>query len=334
MMASESLTSRLQAFQALPILFAPFWLVALNTAVATVLSIPNDWHHLLELISHFRVQNFASAILCVIIFASYRFFKVAGFMLLIAAINFAYLYPWYLTEQSHSVTVDFENTSASHELRVVHSNVHTANDDYEKFLEFVRGVDPDILVVQEVNESWVQELAVLRTEMPYGEIISREDNFGIGVLSKIPLSAIEGIDLGRARLPSLKAKFKWTDKDVTLLTTHPLPPISTEYYQYRNEQISAVAQWAQKREEANTIVIGDFNSTMWSEDYKPLVDASGLRNAAKGLGIFPTWPAALPLLMIPIDHCFVSDNFQVSNYQLGANIGSDHLPIVVDLVLN
>jgi endonuclease/exonuclease/phosphatase family metal-dependent hydrolase len=38
-------------------------------------------------------------------------------------------------------------------------------------------------------------------------------------------------------------------------------------------------------------------------------------------------------LMIPIDHCLVSSDIRVITLRTGRNIGSDHLPIIVDMVI-
>ena len=74
---------------------------------------------------------------------------------------------------------------------------------------------------------------------------------------------------------------------------------------------------------------------MWSPYYSELVRESGLVDARKGFGVLPTWPAPLKLslMMIPIDHCLVSSELQVAQIKTGPDIESDHLPLIVDLLV-
>ncbi len=39
------------------------------------------------------------------------------------------------------------------------------------------------------------------------------------------------------------------------------------------------------------------------------------------------------LVALPLDHCLVSDEILVANRRVGPFVGSDHFPVVVDLVL-
>ena len=42
---------------------------------------------------------------------------------------------------------------------------------------------------------------------------------------------------------------------------------------------------------------------------------------------------SLPPLGIPIDQCLVSRGIQVANVRTGNDVGSDHLPLIVDLAI-
>ena len=66
-----------------------------------------------------------------------------------------------------------------------------------------------------------------------------------------------------------------------------------------------------------------------------LMRQTGLDNARKGFGLLPTWPAFMPwpFLRIPIDHCLVSPDIRVIRMRTGRTIGSDHLPIIVDMAI-
>ena len=83
------------------------------------------------------------------------------------------------------------------------------------------------------------------------------------------------------------------------------------------------------------ICVGDLNTTTWSRYFKDFVEQSGMRSVREGFGILASWPTFLrpKWMMIPIDHCFVSDDIRVVNAFVGERIGSDHLPLIVELEL-
>ncbi len=58
---------------------------------------------------------------------------------------------------------------------------------------------------------------------------------------------------------------------------------------------------------------------------------TGLRDSSLGIGYHATWPATLGVAGIPIDHVLVSAGIGVAEKSVAAGVGSDHLPIVVDL---
>jgi len=59
-----------------------------------------------------------------------------------------------------------------------------------------------------------------------------------------------------------------------------------------------------------------------------------LKDSSLGWGIQPTWPAMFLPLRIPIDHCLVSPDLKIVRRKIGRDIGSDHLPLLVDLGLS
>ena len=72
---------------------------------------------------------------------------------------------------------------------------------------------------------------------------------------------------------------------------------------------------------------------MSSPFYKNMVKSGKLRNARSGFGILPTWPTFMPLVYIPIDHFLVNKEIGVLKVRTGPKVGSDHLPLITDLVI-
>jgi len=140
------------------------------------------------------------------------------------------------------------------------------------------------------------------------------------------------VELGGAGVPSIEATILVGNQQFHLLGTHPLPPGSPEYARLRNEQYRLIANHVQ-HQGLPTVVVGDLNATPWSPFFAGLLRESGLLNTSQGRGVFGSWPAWLPLGRIPLDHCLVSPSIQIANKWLGPQIGSDHLPVVVDLQL-
>ena len=109
-----------------------------------------------------------------------------------------------------------------------------------------------------------------------------------------------------------------------------MPPLGVDGFRARNQQLDSVADLLNEREGAK-VLIGDLNATMWGHHFQRFVDRTGLHNVRRGFGVLPTWPTQLPFAMIPIDHCLVSAGFDVRSVRTGPAIGSDHLPLLVEL---
>jgi endonuclease/exonuclease/phosphatase (EEP) superfamily protein YafD len=283
-------------------------------------------HWLLELTSHFKVQYLAVASGCFVISLLLRDLRGSLLGLLCVILNGAAILPWYIGRPEAVL-----GTQASH-LRILLSNVHTRNRRSADLVQLVRLEKPDILVLQEVNDRWMQEMKPLDALFPHSKEIPRSDNFGIAVLSRLPLVQASELTLGNGDVPSILAEVSLDGQTVSILATHPLPPGSHETSEQRNSQLAAIGA-ATRQYSTPVILIGDLNVTMWSPYYSRLIQESGLVNARKGFGVVPTWPAQVPILKIPIDHCLVSADIRVADIRTASAFGSDHLPLVVDLAI-
>jgi endonuclease/exonuclease/phosphatase family metal-dependent hydrolase len=81
------------------------------------------------------------------------------------------------------------------------------------------------------------------------------------------------------------------------------------------------------------VVIGDLNITPFSPHFQQLLVDGKLRSAAEGFGWQASWPSFFRPAGIQIDHALVNSLVSIEHFNRGAATGSDHLPIVADLVL-
>ena len=160
-----------------------------------------------------------------------------------------------------------------------------------------------------------------------------EDNFGIAVFSRLPLAEAGVHTLGEAGLPSLSMRVDVGGVELTLLATHPTPPIPARRFHLRNDQLARLGELIDSSSRP-LVLVGDLNMTMWSPWYRRLTGTRRLFNSRRGFGVQGSWPACLPeFLRLPIDHCLLSDGLSVAGCSLGPDIGSDHLPLLVDLLV-
>ena len=236
-------------------------------------------------------------------------------------VNFFEIMPLYLGSASVPVT--------SRAWRALLLNLNTENRSYGKVLELIRALQPDFMVLQEVNGAWAEQLGKLQGDYAFSCTRPREDNFGIAMFSRVRFEHAEIRYIGEADVPSIVARFVLGGRPLTVIATHPLPPSSRAYAADRNEQLRSLGTLAASLPD-ETMILGDLNTTSWSPFFRDLIRKTGLRDSRKGHGIQATWPAALPILSVPIDHCLVSEGIIVHNRWVGRDVGSDHYPVVVE----
>ena len=281
-----------------------------------------------ELTSHFRLQYLILAACAIPLLLLLRVKKawlaVCGFCLVV---NLAEILPYLPQPNINSVS-----STSTQPLRVLVANVLSSNQRYPEVISLIRAEKPDLAVFIEINTAWTRALEPIEDILPNAVVHPREDNFGIAIYSKVPLEDATAKEFGLRNSVSILATIAVNGQKLSIVATHPVPPIGTTLFSKRNQHLAELASYIQQQQNP-TIAIGDFNTTMWSPYYKSFIRTTGLRNSRSGFGIQPTWPTQLPLLFIPLDHCLVSPSITVANSRTGSNVGSDHLPLIADLAI-
>ncbi|MFH1707073.1 MAG: endonuclease/exonuclease/phosphatase family protein [Planctomycetota bacterium] len=308
-------------------LYKRSWILLWAACICTATGFLGRWWLGFELTSHFRMQYFLLLLVAVPFLAWRRRWTALGTATAALLVNGAVILPFYF----HPVNTVADTRGET--LRILSANVHTSNTRYDRLLDLIKKEDPDIIVLNEINAEWNEALASLEETYRYNKRVPRPDNFGIAIYSRFLFRKAEIVEFGEGYVPpTIIAEVQKGEAVFNVVATHPLPPIGPWYYARRNSQLASLAEYISLIDRP-VVMAGDLNMSVWSHYYRKFLAGSGLKDARQGFGVYPSWPTVLPFLYIPIDHCFCSREVTVVKYRTGARIGSDHLPVIVDLVI-
>lgn len=275
---------------------------------------PGPWWA--EYARHFLVQIAAFCVVGSLVFL-WRKRRVWSGLLLVAGALQVFAVVGALRGPEHVVAQDDD-------LKLLSVNVLTSNQNPQPLLDLVAAEQPDLLVLLEVNQMWLDMLRSLHEEFPYREEQARGDNFGIALWSRIPMEA-KAEWIGPVEIPSIRARFTEVDRPFTLYAVHPLPPMNARMVRSRDRQLAAVAKLIQE-EGAPVVVAGDANTTPWSFAMRGFRAEAALHPARTSLTA--TWPTGFPPLGIQIDHVLGTAGVAFVSCERGPDIGSDHWPLL------
>jgi hypothetical protein len=212
------------------------------------------------------------------------------------------------------------------------SNVLTSNENKAALTKLVKTLQPDVLVLLEIDDDWVKSLKVLDSIYPHTKLLPSGDNFGIGILSRYPLKTVQVLRFVSPLVPSITADIELNNSVIHIVATHPLPPVSTIFFEGRNLHYKRLAEYVTSIN-GSKLVIGDFNTTMFSPWYEKFIADSGLKSASQAFGIQPTWMTFLPIFRIQLDYAFVDPMTRVKHFEVLPSVGSDHFPIFCELIV-
>ncbi len=285
-----------------------------------------------ELTSHFHFQ-YALLFLCLVVFwislkkSSLIVLATFGFL-----INFIFILPFYFQPTANALDSNMTNTKS---LSLIFDNFNFMNDHFDRLIHYINQKNPQVVAIVELPENHYQTLKTKLSHYPYSFHASGQKQLGLAVFSQLPFNRRPYVHyFGNANFPTIEVNFGQSDQQVlSLLVVHAPPPISAQYFHKRNQLFDDLANYLTKKQ-TRTIVVGDFNSTLWSPNFSHLLKKGMVKESRDNNGFQPSWPAQLPQwLRLPIDHALITKDLKVVVRQVGPNVGSDHLPFYLQILL-
>ncbi len=224
--------------------------------------------------------------------------------------------------------------------KLMQFNINVSNQNKEGVLALIEREKPDLVCLQEVDQSWVETLESKNSKQmqvyPEKLLVARGDPFGMALLSKFKIKASQTLYFNEEKLPSLVASLELPGgADLNLLVTHPMPPLTPALYKSRNQHLQNLSRYISTQKGENTIFCGDFNSVGYADNLKAMAERNHLREPVSLLNLpCPaqppgTWPAIVPPpLRIPIDHVFMSKALTAQAVKTDDACDSDHVPLI------
>lgn len=254
-----------------------------------------------------------------------RNYRGAGLGALGAAASLAMLLP-------HHVSLYRPAAGTQHaDLRVVQANVYFPNNDPEPLIRLVRETQPDVLLLQEVNEKWRTLLKPLEALYPNHRYSPRY-NQGETDLAQFWLGeTLEEKDLHSLGIPGTALTLRVREHTLCLLNVHTAAPFTSGRNMRFEQQMALLAEYAASQTRP-VVLAGDLNAGVWSRRFTALLNQTGLVSARSNFGALGTWPSFFPApLRIALDHLLISPGLTVTDCRTGPAIRSDHLPLITDL---
>jgi endonuclease/exonuclease/phosphatase (EEP) superfamily protein YafD len=219
--------------------------------------------------------------------------------------------------------------SSSGALRLVVANVEVGNTDYAAVERLVAQTRPDLFGVTELTPAMAQHLGDALSGYRTRVVETRDDAYGIGVYSRLPLLSAKIVRFPAEGPPTVVARVRVAGKPVAVVVTHVHTTFAGSIHVRHLDALAAAARSQLGR---RVVVCGDFNTPPWSGPLRRFAADARLHDLYGGRAwaaySWPTWSSAL---RVPLDNCFVSRGVAVTDHRDGPDVGSDHRPLVVDM---
>ncbi len=246
-----------------------------------------------------------------------NFFTFSGFLLgVVSLLAWSQLFSYWGLLSYPKVTHASSGQSA---YNIGFLNKLYSNTDYPEIDSALEKSNLDFVSFAELKQSDIPQINGLKS-YPYSLVQPSRDDSNIALFSKIPLVLNQ-----EASIPYVLASLTTiNNKQYYIFVVHLSPPINNEWLKERNDEMGQLAKYIKSLgNQENVIILGDFNTSVWSPSYKGLIsEIPNLKNTSQNQGPIFTWHDHF--LQTQIDHIFIPKSATVLNFKSSLISGSDH----------
>ncbi|WP_246124310.1 MULTISPECIES: endonuclease/exonuclease/phosphatase family protein [Bizionia] len=289
-----------------------------------------------------RIQLFIALFICLLLFVvalkrwKWYDYMLSSLMLLGLIINGSYLIHY---TRLVSVEVPFAEKVVATDTKVslLITNVKMTNRNAQDLHKLIALKQPDLILAMEVDKWWDTNLKVLKNDYPYSQHTTNAVTYGMVVYSKLPLNNLVVHYLNNKNVPSFESTITLeSGKQIKFYSVHPVPPTHfKDLPDNAGQEENALKNLGKKISEQKlpVIVAGDLNEVVWSYVDELTGTKNVLYDVRVGRGFYNSYNAENPFMRWPLDHIFVTKEFKLKRLERLSKMGSDHFPILVELVL-
>ena len=209
-------------------------------------------------------------------------------------------------------------------IKVIQYNARLSSTDIGRAADWLIAQKPDVVAITETRHD-LRDLLIKRAGWkPAGAHSS------LMILTPDAYLTMDRPSLSRrSQLTFINATYATASGPMEVVTTHLDWPTRARF-RLQEPDLNTVFQHLPKH---RTLLLGDFNSTPWSQALQRLDRSLGVIRRDRAVATFPAeilgqpWP--LPFLAI--DHIYAGQGWATVKVERGPWLGSDHYPLIVTL---
>lgn len=319
-------------------------IIALLVAIGALLSMfRNTENRFLKMLDFPRIQFFMASLTSLILFLvftrKWQWYDILFTLGLLGGIiiNGNYIINYTILVSETVPTAKKKGNSPEDQISILLVNVKMSNKTVAPFLKTIEAIAPDLIITMEVDDWWDENLKPIEKEYKYTQKIINDVAYGMSLYSKYRLENSKVNYLQNQRVPSFENTIQLkSGKRFTLHSIHPVPPtLFEDLPDNAGEQEVTLLKIGEKVKNSGlpSIVAGDINDVSWGATDELTNTKNLLHDVRVGRGFYNSYNANKLFIRWPLDHLFVTKEFQVITFERMPYIGSDHFPIFAKFVL-